>query len=218
MQSLLNNLARGLSAQSSVKFDPTKFKRPLKAGAIAGIGLIIHDPRALLLTKEQLAYVLGTVYWETAQWMQPIREGASRFGPDYTNEQAVRAVTAIYNKGVIRTNYARPHPITKQSYYGRGLCQITWYENYVKFGEVTGADLVNNPDLALTWPISLDILYEGMMKGLFRQGKTLRLIVATDDITDTADEVSARDIINGDKRTNGLSIAQISQAFYAALS
>jgi len=94
-----------------------------------------------------IAYALATTKHETANWMQPIREGARRYGPDYTDAQAKRAVASIHAKGIIRTNYALPSGPYRESYYGRGLVQITWYDNYLKFASLLKKPLDKNPAL-----------------------------------------------------------------------
>ena len=176
-----------------------------KTNAQGGIDRILVYAARYALSQEQLAYVLATVYHETAGWMQPLREGATRYGPVYTDAQARAAVAAIYAKGIITTNYALPHPKTGLSYYGRGLVQITWYDNYAKFG------IADHPDKALEWETALDITFRGMVDGMFRKGYALSMIKSS------ADWYNARDIINGDKRKNGTKVANLAAAFYAAL-
>lgn len=139
-----------------------------------------------------LAYILATAKHESANWMQPIREGARRFGPDYSDAQAKRAVASIHAKGIIRTNYALPAGPHRQSYYGRGLIQITWYENYLKFERLLKKPLTAQPDLALEWDVALDILFLGMRDGMFRHERSLSMIESHEDYK------AARDIVNGD--------------------
>jgi hypothetical protein len=57
-----------------------------------------------------LAYVLATVYHETASTMEPIEE---------------------YGKGAGHS-YGEPDPETGQVYDGRGYVQLTWKDNYQK--------------------------------------------------------------------------------------
>lgn len=88
-------------------------------------------------------------------------------------------------------------------YYGRGLVQITWKANYEKFG-------IRNPDDALTWPVALDVIFRGMIYGMFT-GKKL-----ADYITDGhQDYVGARAIVNGTDKA--VEIARIADAFRKAL-
>jgi putative chitinase len=68
----------------------------------------------------QLAYVLATVYHETAHTMQPVREGGKGAGYDYGKK-----LKRGGGKGK-RIPYTTPDQI----YYGRGYIQVTWFENY----------------------------------------------------------------------------------------
>lgn len=117
-----------------------------------------------------LAYILATSYWETWHNFLPIEE---------------------VGKGKGR-KYGLPDKITKKVYYGRGHVQLTWKENYERFGRILGIDLVNNPELALDKLISIKIMFIGMSKGRFT-GRDL------DDYFNSTKEdwFNARRIING---------------------
>ena len=206
--------------QTKVKYDHVVFRSklpdinegPLKPTYMDGGKRVLEHADTLHLTKHQVAYVLATVYHETAYWMCPIREGAWRYGPNYTDANAVAAVTNAVAKGLIRKNYALRDTRTGKSYYGRGLVQITWYDEYLQMGQLLGIDLVKDPDKALEWPIALDILFTGMIKGTFRNGHKLS------DIQSADDWYAARGIINGDTKKNGNKIAAIAAAYYAAIT
>lgn len=179
-------------------------------GAQAGTERILAYLADKPMSRAQTAYILATAAHETGWWMLPIREGAVRYGAQYSDAQAIRAVTSIYNKGIIKTNYALPAGPYGKSYYGRGLIQITWLDNYQSFERLTGKKLVKNPDLALEWDTALDIMYLGMRDGLFRKGNSLSLVTGAS----LAVFDKARDIVNGDRKANGNKIARIAQAFY----
>ena len=116
------------------------------------------------------AYMMATVYHETAHSFQPIEEiGRGRGRP-----------------------YGMPDPITGQIYYGRGLVQLTWKRNYHKFGDLLGLDLVNDPALALQPGTAYKVLSLGMTRGLFT-GKKLADYINDEE----SDFVEARRIING---------------------
>lgn len=187
------------------------FRGRLNQHQVDGMNKIVEYGLEHGYSRTHLAYILATAYHETAQWMQPIREGARRFGPDYSNERAIRAVTAIYNKGIIRTNYALPRGKYGHSYYGRGLIQITWLSNYKRLSEVVGVDLVKNPDAALSWCIALPLLFIGMRDGLYT-GKKLPV-----GKTNPRFPRSLRAIVNGDVRKNGAKISRQAEHFYQAL-
>lgn len=156
---------------------------------------------------EQLAYILATAFHETGGKMEPVREGFAK-----TNEGAIRAVTRLYQKGIISRNYALPEP-NGNSYYGRGLVQITWPRNYKKLGEALGIgdDLYNQPDLALDIDVSVQILFIGMMDGLF-SGKSLPTYINDEKI----DYINARRVVNG--RDRAKLIAGHAENFYYCLT
>lgn len=136
-----------------------------------------------------LAYMLATTKWETANTMQAIAE---------------------YGHGAGQP-YGKPDPDTGQCYYGRGLVQLTWRTNYEKFGARLGIDLVNQPDLALDIRNAVNIMFDGMVNGLFTGVGLPRYF------HDTAEDwINARRIINGTDHAN--EISAIGHAFMAALT
>lgn len=143
-----------------------------------------------------LAYILATVYHETAMTMQPIAE---------------------YGKGA-GYEYGEPDPVTGQVYYGRGDVQLTWIYNYQKAQEYvinfntmkSDLDLVNNPDLALIPWVAAQVTIGGMSQGWFTGAKL------GDYLTPTfTDYVNARRIINGTDKAQ--TIAAYAQDFEAAI-
>lgn len=172
----------------------------LSAAQVQGMEAVIEA--GVGMPRSHLAYVLATVFHETGQRMQPVREGFTD-----TNEQAIRAVTSLFNKGIIRHNYALPHK-NGQSYYGRGLIQLTHPRNYKKFG------IYNNPEWAMGLKASVDILLNGMIEGKFRKGNSLSMLPS---IPSLGDFIKARNIVNGDTRKNGHMIADQAVVFYNAL-
>jgi hypothetical protein len=116
----------------------------------------------------QIAYVLATVKWETAQTFKPVKE-------------------AFWKNEEWRRKKLRYFP-----YYGRGYVQLTWKNNYEKYSKILGIDLVNNPDLAMKENIALFILVHGFKTGAFTGRKI------TDYIdSDKTDFINARRNING---------------------
>jgi len=158
-----------------------------------------------------IAYVLATADHETGQRFYAVREG---FGK--SNAASVRAVTALYNKGRISTNYALPTGPYGLNYYGRGLVQLTWLENYEKTSKQVGIDLVKYPDRMLDLDISVKAIWAGMLEGTYRKHSLQTKLPSTVRPTD-AQWRSARNIINGDTRRNGTMIANTAKAYYAAL-
>lgn len=152
-----------------------------------------------------LAYALATAWHETGTKMQPVREGFAS-----TDAGAVAAVTRLFAKGKISTNYALPNARGK-SYFGRGLVQLTWESNYLKAGTALGIDLVGKPELALDCSVSSRILLQGMVDGWFT-GKKLSAYF----YPGKNDPVGARRIINGTDKAN--LIAKYHDEFVGALS
>lgn len=101
-------------------------------------------------------------------------------------------------------------------YYGRGFVQLTLRGNYEKMSQVIGADLVNNPDLALRADYAAKIIVVGLMQGLFT-GKKLGDYINQSG----ADYYNARKCV-GNTTVAGKDIAQITlghvQKIAAAMS
>lgn len=119
--------------------------------------------------ERQIAYIIATGIHECG--LKPIPENpGSRNGRPYNN----------------------PDPVTHQTYYGRGIVQLTWKGNYKTFGDLLGIDLINSPDEALEIPVASEIAVIGMKGGMFTGVGLSRYF--NDDRTDW---VNARKIING---------------------
>ncbi len=122
------------------------FNGKLSQLQVNGMDAILNEweQRGLVDTR-WLAYMLATTFHETAFTMQPIEE---------------------YGQGRGRA-YGEPDPETGQVYFGRGFVQLTWRDNYLRFSERLGLDLLAQPELALELPIASQILFDGMVDGLF---------------------------------------------------
>jgi len=182
------------------------FGGKLSQDQVDGLNAILAECNASGICDDRFtAYILATAYHEVGKNMQPVREGFVK-----TNSGAIKAVTNLYNRGIISTNYALPKANGK-SYYGRGFVQLTWDYNYRKAGDKLGIDLYNNPDLASHNAIAAKILVRGMLEGWFT-GKKL-----SDYFTgNKTDWVNARRIVNGlDKAEK---IADHAVEFHSALN
>ena len=156
----------------------------LTPGQVEGINRII-DYRAAEWPKmidEELAYVLATVKWETGHSMQPVEEGYPLTG----------AKLRAFQKRL------RYYP-----WYGRGLVQITWESNYLKFG-------IAKPEDALLWPVALRALFDGCIKGMFTGHKLADYITKRKQ-----DYVGARRVVNGLDRAE--KIADFAKLFLFSL-
>src|SRR3954471_13721270 len=88
------------------------FGGSIKPSQVVGLTAILDEWEANHWNSDDrwLAYILATPYHETDKTMQPIRE---------------------YGRGKGKA-YGNPDPQTGQVYYGRGLVQLTWFDNYRK--------------------------------------------------------------------------------------
>jgi putative chitinase len=167
------------------------FHRALRQAQTDGLNAILDGWEVKYSDDDDrwLAYALATTYHETDQKMQPIEE---------------------YGKGR-GLPYGKPDPDTGQIYYGRGFVQLTWKKNYDIMGREIGVDLVSHPDLALDLPNATQIMFVGMIGGLFT-GKSL----ANYFNESASDWIGARRIINGQDKAQA--IAVFGQNFYSAIS
>jgi hypothetical protein len=129
-----------------------------------------------LMDKRWLAYILATAFHETGNRMQPVRETFAT-----SDGQAIARLEKAWNAGKlawVKTPYWR------DGWFGRGLVQITHKANYDKFG-VTKAD-------ALKLDVSVRVIFDGMVDGMFTGKKLLDYFNAKTD-----DPEGARKIVNG---------------------
>ena len=140
-----------------------------------------------------LAYMLATVYWETAHTMWPIEE---------------------YGRGQGYA-YGVQDPVTGQRYYGRGFVQLTWKRNYDAMGTLLHVDLVNHPSMAMQLAIATQILFEGMLRADSGVGDFTGLALEDCFNTTTENWTRARAIING--TDHAAEIGQIGRTIHGIL-
>ncbi|WGZ95164.1 MAG: hypothetical protein QJT81_04000 [Candidatus Thiothrix putei] len=158
------------------------FDGVLAKSQVEGMEAILDEWDKRNLTDVRwLAYILATTYHETARTMQPIEE---------------------YGKGAGKVYGNTP-------YYGRGFVQLTWDYNYRKMGDRLRVDLLKYPDKALDMDIATQILFEGMIHGMFT-GVGLGKYFHED-----SDWYNARKIVNGLDRAE--LIARYGRAFFFAV-
>lgn len=153
--------------------------RPLFSGKLTqsqvdGLNIILDAVRGLPISYQ--AYILATVYHETARTMQPIAE---------------------YGKGKGKP-YGKPGKYG-QSQYGRGYVQLTWDANYEKADKALGLNgaLLRDFDLAMRPDIAAKILVRGCVEGWFT-GKKLGDYLPSDYF-------GARRVVNGLDRAEPIS-------------
>lgn len=166
------------------------FGGSLNAAQLAGVSRLWQLSEGLGAAAR--AYLLATVFHETAQTMQPIREWGRGKGRAY---------------GVVDHSGKAP--------YGRGYVQITWRDNYLRADRALGLKgrLATDYDLALDPDIAAKILRQGMEQGWFT-GKKLSDYLQGDQAS-LASYAEARRIING--RDRAAAIAAYAVVFEAAL-
>lgn len=154
----------------------TKFDNDFSLKQIEHIEVILKECERLKVTdKRWLSYILATVYHETAKTMCPIEEYGKGRGKRYGRK-------VMYS--------GSPYSFPDKLYYGRGYPQLTWYENYKKYGEIFGLPLLEKPELMLVPEISAKVLIHGMVHGGFT-GVSLKTY-----FNERTDWINARRIIN----------------------
>lgn len=174
------------------------FAGRIKPEQLEGIEAILDNAKDFGVNDlRRAAYVLATVYHETAKTMQPIEEYGKGKGKRYGQKIDVSG---------------KPYNEPNHIYYGRGHVQVTWKSNYAKLTTANnkGWDFVNNPELLLQMIPSVFSVFYGMKNGIFT-GKKL-----SDYINDKkTDFVGARRIINGTDKAELIAI--YADKFYEAL-
>lgn len=145
---------------------------------IKGFDLLLKEAENQKIPLFYLAYILATVWHETAHTMQPIAEYGKGKGRKY---------------GIVGKYGQVP--------YGRGYVQLTWDENYEKADKklnLKGA-LLKDFNLAMKPEIASKILFIGMLEGWFT-GKSLKDYI---DNVDESDEEDLREYSNARRIING---------------
>lgn len=158
-------------------FDEIRKSFTLTNKNVAGFDVIIDEAIRRKVPNNDLAYILATVWWETANTMQPIEE---------------------YGKGRGKV-YGKKDPVTGQAYYGRGYVQLTWKANYERASKELGVDFVTKPELVMEPQHAVRILFDGMYEGWFT-GKSIRDYI---DLIDEDDKEDLREFSNGRRIING---------------
>lgn len=168
-----------------VRTDRALFPNGLAQSAVVTLEALIDEfHRRNMTDLRHLAYPMATARGEVGAAMAPVREGFST-----TDAQA---------RAYVKRNF--PHYsmiINGHMYYGRGLVQLTWHRNYVVMSNLLGIDLEGNPDLALEPEIAVQIMFEGMTRGVSGKGDFTGKALEDYFNDRTEDWVNARRIING---------------------
>lgn len=152
----------------------------------------MHEDKGI--TYAQAAYILATVWHETAREMEPIEEygkGKGRpYGTWYKNSKGEQYSFKNGKRDSVYLYSEYPH-----LYYGRGDTQNTWYDNYEKLSKVFNVDFLNQPELLLTEEWSTKVTIYSMKNGLYTGRKLSDYIYQS-----KKDYINARRIVNGTDR------------------
>lgn len=119
----------------------------LKQSQVNALNFLLEklEQSTVITDKRHWAYILATIFHETAYSFLPVTEFGSQ-------------------------KYLKSKPY--YPYIGRGYVQLTWISNYKKFAKLLDIPLVENPELANERENAWKILELGMSKGLYT-GKKL---------------------------------------------
>ena len=163
--------------------------------------IIDYYERKEIGSRRKLAYILATVYHETAKTMQPIKE---RGGDNYF-------IMRYWNNRKVAKALGNRSDRDAVMYCGRGFVQLTGRRNYTYVGGKIGMDLERNPNLAMDLKVATKILFMGMEEGWFTRFKLSTFINK-----DKTDFINARRIINGTDKA--VLIALYAEKYLIALS
>jgi Peptidase family M23 len=155
----------------------------------------VWDTDPTMSGANRLAYILGTIYHESAHNIYPVREGKCR-----TDAGAVAVVRRLFQIGKASDYYLRDKE-TDQSYYGRGQVQVTLKTNYERIGGGKlglGRQLILSPDDTLSFELSSLIAAKGIYEGWFTGRKLAGRALDTDEAW-----LAARDIVIAKRRDAG---------------
>lgn len=155
----------------------------LTPSQVQGIEAVLDEwDRRKLTEISWLAYMLATIYHETARTMQPIHEHGNA------------AYFAMYDG---RASLGNTQPGDGARFHGRGFAQLTGRRNYTLASKKLGFDFLSAPDAAMQLRFAVPILFDGMLDGWFTGRK-----LADYSTAGGFDNIRARAIINGKDRAS----------------
>ncbi|SFI59784.1 glycoside hydrolase family 19 protein [Albimonas pacifica] len=131
---------------------PRLFRGSLPPKQAAPLRLLIEQGLGRGKGLRKTAYVLATAYHETVRFlhMEEIGRGA---GKAYGEDLPLMGTGSRVDQ--------------RRRYHGRGFVQLTWLRNYADMSVRLGLDLVSNPDLVKSPEIASEVIWEGMLEGVF---------------------------------------------------
>lgn len=190
------------------------FGGKLSAPQVLGIEVILDAAAAAGVNDaHHVANVLAQVRKETGEYMSPIKETVMPQHKDKnpSDAEVIRRLDRAWANGQLPWVKS---PYWRDGAFGRGQVQITHWSGYERLGPAVGANLRENPDLALVPEISAKIAVIGMRDGLFT-GKKLADYRFPDALNAKPDS-NPRRIINGKDGTDA-TVAAFHRQFHAAL-
>lgn len=186
------------------------FPKGIKQSQVDGMEAILDywDSGFAANDDRWLAYMLATAYHETGRTMQPVREAFAT-----SDQQAIARLQKSFDAGKlawVKTPYWKVDA-NGQSWFGRGLVQLTHKANYQTMKSALNVDIVAHPELALEMDVAVKIMFEGMIHGRFTKYKLGDFFDGS-----KADWFNARKIINALERAKD--VASYGRRFYAAIS
>lgn len=146
------------------------------------------------ISYPQAAYMLATAWHETDKTLLPIEEYGKGRKYDYGRWKVnSKGQEYCFKNGNRNTVYLRSE--YDHLYYGRGLVQLTWFDNYKKAGEKLEIDFLNHPEFTMVPENAVRIMILGMKEGWFTTRKLSDYINQS-----KKDYENARRIINGTDR------------------
>lgn len=180
----MSNINRKFFFDSARK---TLFGGKFKQSQVDGLTVFLDYWEENLASEDDrwLAYILATAHHEVGRTMKPIKEWGGK-----------KYFFRMYDKKGDRPKKAKELGNTEDGdgikFRGRGFVQLTGRYNYQYMADELGADLISDPDLALDLGIATQVIFQGMIDGVFT---TKKLSVYFNDVDE--DWRNARRIVNG---------------------
>jgi predicted chitinase len=203
LNAVLNN-AKKNEEVNKYGIDIPYFLAKYKGESEANLKVLLNDmneyytSEKIMPQKEQVAYILATVYTETFRTFKPIVESF------WISDKNIREKTYHrYDPILADSDKRRKTAIERGNttegdgvkYCGRGYVQLTWKNNYKKIKNQFGIDVVNYPDKVLEPKLAAKIMIWGINEGIFT-GVSINNYI--NNIK--TDYVNARKVINGTDR------------------
>jgi hypothetical protein len=157
-----------------------------------------------------LAYLLATAKIESDYSLERWESDyvCGKAGVRYRDKPCKSAINYYCSTQGGKQDYCKGKPLDKRGlpYFGRGLIQITWKENYKKYGDKIGVNLVDNPEKVFIPENSYNIAVEFLID---KKGSSKK---STFDWVDEGNLTQARRSVNGG--TNKLQEVNVAYGFW----